>query len=419
MKLQVRPDRKLIRAASRSTRYALLSFTAPVAPPRAGRRPANVALVLDRSGSMGGQKIRLAREAVQRALQMLHPEDRFTLVVYDHEVAVVTESTPASGEAKRAALARLAAIDARGSTDLAGGWLRGCEQVAEHLSAEAVSRCLLVTDGLANVGLTDHDEIARHARALRDRGVTTSTFGVGADFDDKLLQRMADEGGGHFYYIETAAQITDLLTSELGEALEVVARDAGIAVQAPGGVDVEPLTRLECCATDGGARVRLGDVVSGQEVEVVIALKFPTGREGEQVTVHFTVTDRDAVLAGAPADSVWTFAGDAENDAQSRDRVVDRAVALLHAARAREEAVDFNREGRFEEARRVLEAVQRRIREYAGNDPELRNLADGLRADFEVLSAPMTLAAQKSAHFAASTSARMRDLEGKAKRRPR
>ncbi len=416
---QVRSGRNLIRAASRSTRHVVLSFTAPVAPARSGRRAGNVALVLDRSGSMSGQKIRLAREAVQRALQMLHPDDRVTVVVYDNEIEAVIESTLASNEAKRAALSRLAAIDARGSTDLAGGWLRGCEQVAAHLSAETISRCLILTDGLANVGITDHDEIASHARALRDRGVSTSTFGVGADFDERLLQRMADEGGGHFYYIETAQQIPDLLTSELGEALEVVAREAGIAVQVPAGVEVKPLTRLEYCATDGGARVRLGDVVSGQDVEVVLALKFATGREGDHIEARFTLTDRDGVLGGPPVGAVWTYAGHEANNAQPRDRVVDRAVAALEAAAAREQAVALNREGRFEEARRALEAAQRRIRGYADDDAELARVIEALSADFAVLSAPMTLSAQKAVHFAASTSVRMRDVEGKAKRHPR
>ena len=81
MILSIRPDRKLIRAAGHSRRYVLITFTAPAVPPKEGRTPINISLVLDRSGSMGGQKIELVREAVRKALAMLRPEDRFSLVV--------------------------------------------------------------------------------------------------------------------------------------------------------------------------------------------------------------------------------------------------------------------------------------------------------------------------------------------------
>jgi len=87
-----------------------------------------------------------------------------------------------------------------GSTNLAEGWLRGAEQVASHLAAEGVNRVLLLTDGLANVGITDPAQLAAHAAQLRKRGVATSTIGVGEDFDESLLQALADAGGGHFYF---------------------------------------------------------------------------------------------------------------------------------------------------------------------------------------------------------------------------
>ncbi len=125
MILNVRPDRKLIRAAGHSCRYVLITFTAPTVPPKEGRIPINVSLVLDRSGSMGGQKIELVREAVRKALAMLRPDDRFSLVVYDDRIDVLVASTPASAEARRNAERMLARIDARGSTDLGGGWLTG------------------------------------------------------------------------------------------------------------------------------------------------------------------------------------------------------------------------------------------------------------------------------------------------------
>jgi Ca-activated chloride channel family protein len=95
--------------------------------------PVNVALVIDRSGSMGGQKIRLARDAATQAIRMLRQEDRFSVVVYDDIADVLVASTQATAEAREEAIRRIEGVESRGSTDLGSGWLKGCEQVAEHL----------------------------------------------------------------------------------------------------------------------------------------------------------------------------------------------------------------------------------------------------------------------------------------------
>ncbi|MFH1475421.1 MAG: VWA domain-containing protein, partial [Chloroflexota bacterium] len=235
MTFDIRQDRSYLRAPSRSTRYLVIRLTAPEARQRPGRLPVNVGLILDRSGSMGGPKIRLAKEAAERAVATLDAHDRFSVVFYDDTIDVVVPSTAATASARAAASEALRRVDARGSTNLFGGWMRGCEQVALHSGGEVVSRALLLTDGLANVGVTDRFELETHAAELRRRGVSTSTFGVGHDFDEALLEAIATAGGGNFYYIEDARQIGDFMTSELGEALEVVARDVRLEVTVPFG----------------------------------------------------------------------------------------------------------------------------------------------------------------------------------------
>ena len=418
MQLDARLDRRFVRPLGDTVRYALVQFTAPASPPKAGRLPVQVALVLDRSGSMGGNKIRLAREAVRQSLQALRPDDRFTLVTYDERVDVVVESTLASAEAKRNAMAKLAKIDARGSTDLHGGWAAGCDQLARTLEGELVGRVLLLTDGLANHGITDRGELVRLAgAALRERRIATSTFGVGADFDERLLQAMADAATGHFYFIEAPAQIPDLLASELGELLEVVAHDAGITVEIPDGVEAATLNALETARTGNGIRIDLGNLVSAQEVAVVVALKFPAGPAGAEFPVKIAVTDRDGAL-DAPAQALrWTVATDPINDAQPRDLAVDRAVAALYAARARAEALEMNRAGRYGEARTRLERTARRILAYAGGDPELAALAAELLAYAEQYSAGMDMVAMKASHFLSYSVMKNRAPDGKARRR--
>lgn len=420
MTLSLRTDRSLIRGESSSTRYVLASISAPEAPPRTDRLPVNVALVLDRSGSMeGDRKFELARKATESAIGMLSSEDRFTLVVYDQQVDVLVASSLATADAKRRAIDELSAINPRGSTDLCAGWLRGCEGLAEFIEDNMVVRVLLLSDGLANHGETDRDTLARHARELRDRGIATSTFGVGADFDERLLRDMASEGGGNFYFIESAAQIADSLTSELGEALETVVRRAVLQLTLPTGVVAKPVNSLPHTHSRANdeLRVELGDLVSAQEVRVVIRVEFPHGEFGESIGLRAQLVGEE----GAVGESVklsWRYASHAENDRQARDRVVDREVAKIYATIARSEATEFNRDGAFERARHVLERTISRIRQYAGDDAEVGKIWTELQHDMPRWLERMDARGLKHALYAAQLSVKDRALDGKARRRP-
>jgi Ca-activated chloride channel family protein len=424
-RLTVRPDRHVIRANGRSERFLLVDVVAPTVAPDPSRRrpPVNLGFVLDRSGSMGGQnKLGLAKQAVVEAVHRLEAEDRFSVVTYDDEIDIAIGTVNATPAERARAADRLRRVEARNSTNLHGGWLSGCEQVAAGLSADGVNRVLLLTDGLANVGVTDHDELQRLAGELRDRGVATSTFGVGTDFDESLLQGIADAGGGHFYFIGDVAQMRDHITSEVGETLEVVAREVALELRLPASVRVEPLTPFRVEQRDGTARVSLGDMVSGQVISLVLRLTFDYGDVGREIGIDVRVSDRDGAFEAArpalePVILGWRYGDGAENDAQPRDRDVDRVVARLFAERAKQSAVRLNREGRFDEAEQAIDGVRKRIAAYAGSDPELRQLAEQLRAERPQYAAAMPEMMRKQVHYASSVSLRSRSVDGQARRR--
>jgi Ca-activated chloride channel family protein len=419
MTFTARQDRRYIRSTHRSNRFVLIDIFAPPARTERVRPPVNLAFVVDRSGSMTGEKLRLAKLAVEQSVARLRSDDRFAIVTYDNEVDVVFASAEATQDARRTALARLSEVEARASTDLAGGWLRGCDQVARRLSGEGVNRCLLLTDGLANVGITDADELAGHATELRARGVSTSTFGVGSDFDELLLQRMADAGGGNFYFIPGPAAITDHVTSEVGETLEVVAHEVAIAVTAEGGVTVESLTPFSAETSGPGTTIHVGSLVSEQHLQLVLRVNFPVGEIGRGSGLEFRVSDRDDVLSTAARRLDWQYADDRTNDIQDRDRDVDRAVARVFAARARQEAAGLNRAGNYPAAAATLTAVAKRISGYSAGDQELGSIVAELGREAQMVSAPMAPMAVKAMHFSSHNALRMRAASGQARRVPR
>ena len=387
MSIEMQADRALIRRSARSVRYLLVTIDAPTAPTRMKRPTVNLSFVIDRSGSMGGGKLTRACEAVMHALGRLNPDDHFNVVAYDHEVTVVTAPAQADAAARDLAREGILALQPRGATNLSDGWLKGCELIASELDEESIARCLLLTDGLANRGIVDQNELADHASALRQRGITTSTFGVGADFDEHLLGTMADRGGGTFHFLSDAEAIPRAIDQELGEALEVVARDAALVVDAPG-VEVSSLNGFPTRVEHGCTRIELGGLISGQVLHAIVKLRFPTGEAGEQRKVTVSAVDRAGALTQTRVEQGFTHARGADVDAQPRRREVDRAVASVHAARARREALAMNRDGAYEDAGRLLARCRDRIATYAGEDTELRRLMEELDRRRDELSRP-------------------------------
>ncbi|MDP3719463.1 MAG: VWA domain-containing protein [Acidobacteriota bacterium] len=420
--MHLQPDRALVPPNTPTVRYLHVLISAPPPPKAAGavRTPVDVALVLDRSGSMDGNKLTMAREAVTHAIRLLKPDDHLGVVCYDEQVTTVLDRTPATPEAKALATKRLKSVDARGSTDLHGGWLRGAELARAAEPRGALSKVLLLTDGLANHGVVDHGEMIASASRLRQEGIVTSTFGVGADFDEELLSRLATEGGGHFYFIEKAKQIPDLFASELGETLEVVAREVVFEVACDPGVEAMVLNELPSGQADGRLRVQCGDLVADQELVLIVAVAFKgASPEGAQLGVQCRVSDRDHVLFAEPVPVTWRSVAALEDRNQPVNRDVRLAVAAMLAERARSTALAANRRGDFDAAKRILREMVDDLRAMAPGDKGVLALIDQLHHDEVAFAEVMTPLAMKGRHFDAYRIAHSREAGGTARRKKR
>lgn len=422
--LTLRTDRTLARAQARSRRALVATVIAPDAPQRVPRPPIDLALVLDRSGSMAGDdKLPLAKEAIRRALLQLDAGDRVALVVFDDDVALLAPLAELTPLHRALMLGALDGVEARGSTDLGGGWLRGCEQLAAALAAPRAAgapartvRCIVLTDGQANVGIRDAATFAQHAEALRGRGIVTSAFGVGDDFDELLLRDLARAGGGSFHFIPGAHAIAGVLTAELEDALAIVRREAVLELVVDPGIELAPLGAFPIRRREGRLFVELGDLAARQELECVFEATLPHGTEGDEVLVRaslHTAGTRDE----AGASVRWRFDSHAANDAQPRDPAVDAITARFTLARAREEAARLNREGNAAAAAAAMRSAVHAFDPLAKANAEVALLRELAAAEMTEVSAPMSPAQLKRMVHDVDKTTRARDEAGRVRRR--
>lgn len=224
----------------------------------AQRPPLNLALVLDRSGSMSGRKLSLAKSAACNLVSNLNNRDRVAIIAFDSEVTCVAESAPVTDI--EALHRKIGSIQTAGNTALHQGWVEGGLQVSQHLANDRLSRVILLTDGQANVGETVPATLATHAQGLAERGVSTTTMGIGDDYDEVLLEGMARSGDGNFYHIQSSAQFEQFFNLELMGLANLVGSKVRLHLNYRNGVTAQILNKLDRdtkANSSGGVLARL------------------------------------------------------------------------------------------------------------------------------------------------------------------
>lgn len=379
--LELRQERALIR---RGGCFRHIDFQLRVAQPPAGeapeRLPLQLALILDRSGSMQGEKLRTAKRAALAVLERLEERDQVALVVFDDHIDLVQPLAPVTAALKDQVQAALAQIEARANTALHQGWLTGCRALASEsdpTSTHHLARCFLLTDGLANVGITDPEHIASEAASIRERaGIGTSTFGIGQDYNELLLGPMAVAGGGQFHHLRTADEIAKTFIGELGDLLAVTARRVRLEVEADAGLVVDLTSAYWAQPTSSDKSrwvIEIGDLLSSEERHVVVRFGFPAQatQDGHRVRARLLWLGDGAEQSSDWQDARFLYADQAACDAEARNPEVMHWVGLHQADRAHREAIKRSQSGDLPGARDHLRNVSARISRYAGDDEEL------------------------------------------------
>jgi len=314
----------------------------PAALPPAGPRPnLNIAVVIDRSGSMSGRPLEEAKRCAKAIVDRLGDRDRMSVVAYDNNAEVIYPSMPVRDrEAVRSSIDR---IITGGSTALHDGWHLGATQVARHFRAEEVSRVLLLSDGVANHGLTDTDRISGHCADLAASGITTSTYGLGLNFNEDLMTRMAQDGQGQAHYGQTADDLMEPFQTEFDMLAALAARRLRLSLSTSPGMRVRPLNHER---RDAGGRFMLPDLARVGDVWALLQIDVPEELTRQTASGRLRVLSVDLGFETADGESRSTGPHHldldpmtpAAHEAQAEETVVRARLTEVEAARLQEQA---------------------------------------------------------------------------------
>ncbi len=394
--LRIGLDRALAWDAGGSVRYLVADVDASSTVASDVTPPAiSLALAIDVSGSMAGEKIAAARDTASAVTRALTARDRLTIVAFNHDATLLLDARAMDDAGRRDALHAIARLEADGNTNLWEGWLLAGERVATAMrdSAKASHRVLILSDGQANEGITDPRDLAHHAGEALARGIITSAVGIGNDYDEAVLGAITEAGGGRLHDAEHAEEISEVVLGELIEGRTALLERVTLRVVVPANVRAEVVGSWSHTVLPGAIDVMVGTLLTANPKRVVVRLHCPAGAVGMRIplsaTAHGMLPDGTGSVDAATAEAELRLAVSAENTPQRRD--IDRSVAALAAwqADAIRRTVSFNRAGDRRGAKHYLRRELKWIENYARDLPDTAPLLAELvlllrRADEEM-----------------------------------
>ena len=394
--LRIGLDRTLAWDAGGSVRYLVADLDASGTVATEVTPPAiNLALAIDVSGSMVGEKIVAARDTASAVTRALTARDRLTIVAFSHEATLLLDARSMDDAGRREALQAIARLESDGNTNLWEGWRMAGERVATAMreSAKASHRVLILSDGQANQGTTDPRELAHHAGEALARGIITSAVGIGNDYHEAVLGAIAEAGGGRLHDAEHAEEISEVVLGELIEGRKALLERVALRVVVPADVRAEVVGSWSHTVLPGAIDVMVGTLLAQNPKRVVVRLHCPAGSVGMRIpltaTAHGMLPEGTGSVNAAAAEAELHLAEASENTPQRRD--IDRSVAAFSAWQAdvMRRTVTFNlvgdRRGAKHYLRRELKWMEHYARDLPGVAPLLAELVLLLRrADEEM-----------------------------------
>jgi Ca-activated chloride channel homolog len=341
---------------SRGENHLRIALTGFDLPNEKKRMPVNVAIVIDKSGSMQGDRIEQARRAAIQAVDRLTDDDIVSVVVYDTTVEVIVPATKATD--RRGIQSRIKSIRADGNTALHAGVTKGAAEVRKFLDDKRVNRVILLSDGLANVGPSSPSELGKLGASLLKEGITVSTLGLGLGYNEDLMSQLATQSSGNHFFIESADNLAEVFQREFDDVLTVVAQKIRIEARLADGI--RPVKVLNYPAEIDGQSVviEVGSLYARQERYFVLEVEIPLGQDGSKRSVGEVAVEYKNMLTETTdrLTSAVEVRFTASKELAERDvnKEVLAACVIQIANERNREATETRDRGDVEGARRLL-----------------------------------------------------------------
>lgn len=388
MKLNAMLDVDVLALQREDEVTCLLTFDAPVPPDLADRPGEALVLVVDRSGSMSGGPLEAVRSSLHALVGRMKPQDAFGVVVFNHEAAVAVPTRPVADHDLPTVHNLIESIHSGGSTDLAGGYLLGLAEARRHRGATGAT-VLLLSDGHANIGLTEPLTVGRLAAQARGEQIATSTVGIGSGYDETLLAELATQGNGAHRFAFTPDDAAAVVAEEAGDLLSKAIVNAFVRIKPTDPALLDRIGTLHDVprwieADANGDKVvviPLGDLYSGERRELLVHFDVPAiAALGHHQLATFTI--EYVTLPGLASETItWPMAVNVVPGDEASGRVpnptVTTARLLAESTRAKKEASEALLRGDGDGASRIMSRRADVLRRAAADiDPTVPNAAE-------------------------------------------
>ncbi|AWV90385.1 vWA domain-containing protein [Bradymonas sediminis] len=332
------------------------------------RAPMNLAVVLDHSGSMGGGRLEQAKAAAHSLVDRLSEQDRLAVVSYGTSVTVNQDSVLATLANKELLHNAINAVNLGGSTNLEGGYLTGAKIVAKYPTDDSVNRVVLLSDGHANIGLQTPEELGALAGKQLEKGISVSAMGIGLDYNEKLMAKMASQGAGNYYFVEDEKKLVAIFEKEFKSLSNVVARNAKIEFKVGPGVELLKVHGFAHTMKGDKAVINLGAFYAHQHKDILVELAVSARGEAKRDIADIRLSFKDVVQGDKSVHSTGQLVATATKDRTklaSVDKSVMQRVEQITYAQNVARANDAYEKGKKDEAKKILGEQKKRM-ERAG-----------------------------------------------------
>jgi Ca-activated chloride channel homolog len=327
--------------------------------------PVNLAIVMDRSGSMKGTRIRNAIRAATAAVDRLHDGDTVSVVTFDTQVQVVVPPTTVATGSRERVNDDIRGIRLGGDTCISCGVEQGIQLLSR--TQGQVNRMVVLSDGDANHGIRDIPGFRSMAQRARDRGLAITTIGVDVDYNEKVLAAISQESNGKHYFVENDEALARVFEQEAETLTSTIASEVEAAVELAPGVELDRVFDRSFRRANGKIIIPLG-AFSGSDVKTVLMKVRVNGKgPGPAEVASVNLTYKDLVTSGdgrcggkLGVDVVASSAQASEIDA-----VVQSRVQRSETVQTLKEANNLFEQGKFDAAKRKLDDQQANLRKQA------------------------------------------------------